>query len=131
MTTPLDHSSTAALLADLDKHRDSLFRFDYDGIVTSQLWHLRSASLETGAAAQGILIGGVVSGIRIRIAYAFGRGSRGTTDAPFFVLVRGRLVLGSKEFGIVVVDRMPLCGSFFDSDDSQQRLNDNLRGVFA
>ena len=145
--TILDHSSAASLLADLDRHRNSLFRFDYakcrrftkaysspatsspnpiacDGIVTSQMWRLRSASLETVST---------ISGIRIRIEYG-----KKTTDAPFFCLVRGRLMLGRAEFGIVVVEGHRRFGppqggpSGSNADDRlQEQLDDNLRGAFV
>lgn len=116
--TKLDHSSVVSLLHDLHLHWDSLFRFRYfSDNTTSPPWRLKSAF------ADG-------DGVQFRIEYTTTTGNR---EDFFAILYGGQLAYsGTVLMTVVLEGEPPRSGGISDFvDNSRQRLNDNLRGVFS
>lgn len=118
--TELNHSSVMALLHDLARHQDDLFRFRYHSDNnTSPPWRLKSASPTTNASDDDILI---------CVEY-----TTGNTDDFRARLYGGLLVYsGTLLMTVVVVGGPPPSGGSLSVDDSQSgQLDKNLRGIFA
>ena len=119
---PLDHSSNASFIADLDRHywRGSVFRFKYTSDKTTVPWILVSAS----ARVDGHLY----------IEYEHEHGA--TADPPAkvwqcnFRLDGGWLIPPHGGGAVKVVAGRPRSSRFQD-DSLRNRLDENLKGVFS
>lgn len=111
--TTLDHSSTSALVDDLNRHKDGRFCFKSRHGDKGALWRLKDCRL----SPLQITIVTSFGGARV---YEFDRCDDGLFGAP---------IVGCPFPWMVY--RTPSAGR--DSVDSQQRdrLDENLRGVFS